>query len=281
MMRAFLAGLLGLLAAGSTAEAGVLDQARATGVLRLGYRVDAMPFSSTGPDGAPAGYSIALCKAVVDAVRAELKIDRLDVEWKTVSTTDRFERVAAGDVDMLCSADSVTLERRQQVDYSLLTFATGMGLLYRADGPQNFAELRGKTVGVRAGTSTEADLREAFAREQITDIAVVNVPSHEEGVARLAAGELSAYFADGAILLWYWLGSPQRDQLKLSSRSLSYEPYALVLPRGDPDFRLVVDRTLAGLYRSGAIEAIFAESFKGAEPAELVKALFRLEAIPQ
>ncbi len=272
----------GLLAAGwmGVAEAGVLDRARETGQLRLGYRVDAVPFSFTDATGLPAGYSIELCKSVVEAVRGATGRADLQVEWKQLGAEDRFESLERGETDILCSADSVTLGRRQRADFSLLTFVSGESLLYRADGPSSFEALSGQKVGVRAGTTTEADLRKGLEVARIT-AEVVPVQSHEEGVQRLAAGELAAYFGDGAILLFQLLKSPDRERLKMAERPLGIERYALPLPKGDEAFRLLVDRTLARLYRSGEIERVFVTAFgTGARPSELLKALYILGALP-
>ena len=86
---------------------------------------------------------------------------------------------------------------------------------------------------------------------------------------------------DGAILLFNWLQSPERDRLKLSELSLSNEPYALVMARGDDGFRLTVDRALARLYRSDRIEEIFQTSFGiRAKPSDLVRALYLLNGLP-
>ena len=271
--------VLATATATATAQAGVLDRARETRTIRLGYRLDAQPFSFTDPAGLPAGYSVALCTAVVGAVKAAVGQPELKVEWKLVGTEDRFAALARGDVDLLCSADSVTLGRRAEVDFSLFTFATGETLLYRANGPHDFAGLAGHKVGVRAGTNSEDALRKALAGAHLGAIEVVGVPSHADGIERLAKGEFAAYFGDGAILLWQWLQSPSRADLKIAERTFSIEPYALPLPKGDDEFRLLVDRTLAKLYRSGEIAGIFDATFKGAEPSPLVQAVYRLNGL--
>jgi polar amino acid transport system substrate-binding protein/glutamate/aspartate transport system substrate-binding protein len=272
----------GLLAAGwmGVAEADVLGRARETGQLRLGYRTDAVPFSFNDATGLPAGYSIELCKSVAEAVRGATGRADLQVEWKQVGAEDRFDVLARGEADLLCSADSVTLGRREQTDFSLLTFVSGQSLLYRADGPSTFEALSGQKVGVRAGTTTEADLRRGLEVARIT-AEIVPVQSHEEGVQRLASGELAAYFGDGAILLFQLLRSPDRARLKMAERPLGIELYALPLPKGDEAFRLLVDRTLARLYRSREIERVFIAAFgTEAKPSELLRALYILGALP-
>ncbi len=263
------------------AAAGVLDRAKDTGTIRLGYRADAVPFSFDDPTGLPAGYSVELCKSVVEAARTATGRADLRVEWRRLGTEDRFDALAHGEVDLMCSADTVTLGRREQVDFSLPTFVAGASLLYRADGPSSFEGLAGQKVGVRASTTTEDLLRKNLARSGI-DAEIVPVPSHDEGVRRLAAGELAAYFGDAPILLFQLVKSPDRQRLKLSEVTLDVEVYALALPKGDDAFRLLTDRTLARLYRSHEIERVFLASFgPEAHPSELMSALYILNALPE
>jgi len=266
--------------AAATADAGVLDRVKQSGTFTIGYRTDAMPFSFKTQLGEAAGYNVDLCKLVALEAKAALGLSRIDVRYVEVTAQDRFDKLARGEIDIECGASSVTLERRKTVDFSLLTFASGATLLYRADGPGSFEQLAGKKVGVHAGTTTEALLKDVIAKGGFKAM-LVAVPSHEEGVERLAKGDLAAYFGDGGILLFRWLSSPARDKLKMSDRTFSYEPYALVVPRGDDDFRLLVDGVLARLYRSGDIGRVFEAAFGKAQPSAKVRTLFELNALPQ
>ena len=270
-----------LLALGvSDAGAGVLDRARESGELRLAYRADAQPFSYVGSDGKAAGYSIDLCRAVGRAVATQIGNPNLKLVEVEVTATNRLDAVADGRADLLCEATSVTLSRREKLDFSMPTFATGATLLYPENGAKTFEDLAGKKVGVLAGSTTETGLRSALERANIS-AEIVTVPSHTDAIQKLASGEFAAYFGDGAILLYNLMHSPFRDRLKISDRVLSFEPYALALPRGDDDFRLAVDRALAGLSRSGEVGKLFENAFgAGAEPSNLVRAIWVLNGIP-
>ena len=103
----------------STASAQTLDRVRASGVLTIGYRVDARPFSFEEQAGEPSGFSIELCRAVGADIQAELGLNDLSIEYVPVSTEDRFQAVARGDVDILCGASTVTLARREIVSFSI------------------------------------------------------------------------------------------------------------------------------------------------------------------
>jgi ABC-type amino acid transport substrate-binding protein len=110
---------------------------------------------------------------------------------------------------------------------------------------------------------------------------MVPVADHKDGVKRLAGGELAAYFADRMILTALFLEAGSPANLRISKEHFSREPYALALARGDDEFRLLVDRALARLYRSGAIEGIFAKSFGKAKASDVLKALYVINALPE
>jgi polar amino acid transport system substrate-binding protein/glutamate/aspartate transport system substrate-binding protein len=262
-------------------QAAVLDRARETGELRIAYRADAEPFSYANAQGQAAGYSVDLCKAVARTVAQKVGKPDLKLVEVEVSATDRLDAVVGGKADILCEATTVTLSRRETLDFSLPTFATGATLLYPVDGAKSFEDLAGKKVGVLTGSTTETGLREALGRAKI-QAEVVTVPTHTDGIQMLASGELAAYFGDGAILLFNLMQSPFRDRLRVSDKVLSFEPYALALPHGDDAFRLVVDSTLAQLSRSGEVGKVFEAAFgPGATPSDLVRALWLLNAIPE
>ena len=170
--------------------------------------------------------------------------------------------------------------RRELVDFSLATFIDGASVMLMADGPGGFGELSGKNVGVRGGTTTEEGLRNTLKKLSV-DAKVVPVTTHGDGLSKLEKGELSAYFADRAILLFLAAGSASPEKLNVGADYFSLEPYALALQRGDESFRLLVDRALSRLYRSGAITRVFANSFGNAEPSDVLRSLYIINALPE
>jgi len=268
-------GFFLLLAAG--AEAATLDRIKQSGVINLGYRADAAPFSYVNKDGRVDGYSVTLCEAVAGAVRSQLGRDDIEINFVAVTAEDRFEAVQSGKIDLLCSADTITLARREIVDFSLMTFVTGSSVLFRKDGPADFASLAGKKVGVRAGTTTESGLKNALMDAGIAADVVV-VKDHEDGRRALEADEIAAYFADRAILILLAAGAKEPQNLALSNRFFSYEPYGLVMQRGDADFRLLVDAALVRLIRSQAMAKVYNATFGNSDMSDLLRAMYTLQA---
>jgi ABC-type amino acid transport substrate-binding protein len=279
-MRIFSAIVAVVLLAAQAAAAGTLDRIRSSGEFKIGYRTDAAPFAYLSEIGEPAGYQVDLCREVAAAAKEQLGLAALKVDYVKVTAEDRFEAVKEGRVDILCDPATVTLSRRAMVDFSLLTFVDGASVLFRVDGPQSFEALAGLKVGVHAGTTTEAELHKTLADLKI-NAEIVPVADHGDGLKRLESGELAAYFADRAILTFLLADSGAQDKLKLSERYFSQEPYALALAYGDNDFRLLVDRTLAKLYRSGAIASIFTKTFGKGRPSSILQVVYSVNALAE
>ena len=140
--------------------------------------------------------------------------------------------------------------------------------------------MAGKTIGVLADTTTEQALKNALADEGIA-ATVTPVTTHADGLTKLNSGELSAYFADRSILWVLQASSKAPDRLLLADRSLTIEPYALGLPRGDDDFRFEIDRALSGIYQSGEIVPILARTFGDKfQLSPMLQSLYLMSAIP-
>jgi ABC-type amino acid transport substrate-binding protein len=272
--------IVALLLLATGAQAQTLERVRESGTFRIGYRDDAAPFSYRNELGEAVGYSVELCRAIAVSVKQALGLSEIKLEYVPVTTEDRFQAVQDGRIDILCGATTQTLSRRELVDFSLFTFIDGAGVLLRANGPEDFEGLTGSKVGVRGATTTEDALRNTLARLSF-EVEVVTVASHKDGLAKLQAGEIQAYFADRAILLYLLLESGAED-LRVSDRQFTFEPYALALTRGDADFRLLVDRTLAGIYRTGLIDQLFTNAFgPNADQSAALQAVYLINALPE
>ncbi len=257
-----------------------LSKIKETGKLVIGFREDAPPFAFRDADGKPAGYSVELCQLIAERVTQVAERADLDVAYVAVPADKRLAMVESGEIDIECGASTDTLERRERVDFTLHTFVTGAEMLLKAGSAiDDLRDLKGKTVGVLQGTTTEAGLRAALAAQALTT-EVVTFDRHEQGLEALETDQIAAYFADRILLLGMVAKAMDASKLKLSGRFYSYEPYAFMIRRGDSGFRLVADTVLADTYRSGRIWPIYERWFHGARPSELLVALFVLQSLP-
>ena len=260
-------------------SAATLERIAETGVLRVGVRADAPPLSYLR-DGAPSGYSVALCDRLAERLAEQMARPPLIVEPVVVTTEDRFTALAEGRIDILCGAASMTLARRAEVDFSIPVYIDGASVLMRSGETVDFSALANRRIGVRAGTTTERNLIATLdATNMVAD--VVTVAEHAEGVARLLGRDVDAYFADQSILLFLMVGSGRAEELTLARNVLTIEPQALALPLGDAAFRLEVDRALSRMYRAGEIAALFDENFAPATMGDAMKALTLIAPIPE
>ena len=261
--------------------AATLDRVRESRVFRIGYRADAKPHSYRNDQGQPAGYVVDLCREVASAINVEVNQSRgnIQMSYVLVPADQRFEYVRDGKVDILCDPSSITIARREMVDFSLPTFLDGASVLYRVSRPvERYEDLNGKRVGVLVGTTTETTLREGLSAIR-ANATVVPVRDHRTGVGLLEEDKVDAYFADRAIIAAI-LYEGNRPGFALSKQYFSYETHGLALPRGDDAFRLLVDRTLARLYRSGRIESILAKTFGSVPSGEMLKTMYVINSLP-
>ena len=276
---------------------GTLDRIRAAGKIKLGYRADARPFSYRDDSGQPAGYSVALCQRIVEALKSEPGLGSVAAEWVPVTVEDRFRALQQGQIDLLCGADTVTLARRAEVSFSIPTFPGGIGALVRADAPARLREVlsgRGQTYhpvwrasatqalqsrafSAIAGTTSEKWLTERLRDLQvITSISPVN--SYETGIQALLDHRSDALFGERAVLLDAARRHASARDLTMVDRFFTFEPLALAFGRGNEDFRLLVDRTLSHLYGSGDLGGAFTKWF--GEPTETTLNFFRWNTLP-
>lgn len=262
---------------------GTLKKIKASGTLVIGHREASRPFSFVDDKGEAAGYSIDLCQRIAVAVKERLGLERLETRMVVLSAEDRIDKVADGTVDIECGNTTNTLSRQERVDFTNTVFITGAGLLARADGKiTTLGDLAGKAISVVAGTTTERALADRLAKG-LVDARVVTVKDHSEGIDALAAGRVDAHAGDQLVLIGLAKAAKEPGRFALLPELFSYEPYALMLRRNDADFRLVANRALAQLYRSGEIGPIYEKWFGdwGGRPSPLLLAMYALNSLPE
>jgi len=274
---------LGLSAVASAQDfTGTLKRVAESGEFRIGYVPDAPPMSFQDTNGKPTGYSIALCRFVAKAVKAAVGLDELELIYvPLILPEDRLSAVEDGTVDIECATTTVTLSRRERVDFTLMTFITGGAVLSTNEKPINsVAETSGKTVAVVKGTTTHSALREYISSNEFK-ITLRIIATHDEGMVLLDEGKVDGYASDRAMLVGRVFRSADRSKYAITRDVFSFEPYALMLHRGDTDFRLVADRALANLYGDARIRRLYHDWFgRYGEPmTPIIEAMFEFQAV--
>ena len=270
--------LLALIATNALA-ASTLERIRDRGAIVFAYRDGAAPFSFKDRDGRVSGYTVDLCTRVAQAIQRDLRLPALDVKWVAVDAADRIEAIASGRADAECGTTTITLSRMERVDFSIPIFVDGGALAVRAQSPvKRLADLDGRRVAVIPGTTTEHALKAALGVADAKP-SVVNVSKPEEGAAALREGRVDAYAGDRIVLTQMMLRSG--EALALLPDDFSLEPYAIMVRRNDPDFRLAVNRALVAMYKQGDIDTVFQHWLAPlGKPSPLLNAMFYLNALP-
>jgi len=225
--------------------AGTLKKVRSAGVIALGYRESSLPFSYLNRRQQPIGYSIDLCREVVEETATEL--DGMDVKINLVPVTpaNRFEKVKSGEVDLECGSTTNSVQRQKEVAFSPIFFVAGTKLMVPKPSPvRSYRDLAGKTAVVTAGTTNEAALR-TLSDKQKLGINIITAPDHAQSLEKLVSGAVDAFASDDVLLYGFIATAKSASDMKVVGEYLSYDPYGLVFRRDDPAFAAVVERTFA------------------------------------
>ncbi len=293
LCRAVAAGAL-LLA--TTAGAQTLERVQQNGVINVGYLSGNAPFSDN-VGGRPAGYAVDICNHVIDALKARVERSDLQVNYVAGTEHDSLISVAEGRVDLFCGPIAESLKARETVSFSTPIFAGGIGAVVRKDAPADLMKvLNGEivntgptwratinrgianhTYAVRIGTITADEVREKI-RQLGVIVKVVEVATSAEGVQAVQGGKADAFFDDRRDLESAVKLAGGDKKLILIQRYFTVGPYAMVLARGDEDFRLAVDTAISGLMDSPEFIALFAKYF--GPPSEQAKLLIHAYSLP-
>jgi glutamate/aspartate transport system substrate-binding protein len=262
---------------------GTLAKIKKTGVITLGYRDASIPFSYIGPDNKPTGYSIDLCLRIVDAIKSELSLPSLRINLVPVTAQTRVPLLTNGTIDLECGSTTHTLTRAQQVDFLSTTFITGSRLVVkRASGLKEIEDFKGRVVAVGAGSSNERVAEELNAQKSL-GYKIVSAKDLSQAWLALETDRADAFLGDDVILHGFVARSKKPDDYVITGKFLSFDPYGIMIRRDESAFRLVANKTLAQLFRSGEIKEIYKRWFDQINmPLQpLLETAFEIQAFPE
>jgi glutamate/aspartate transport system substrate-binding protein len=232
---------------------GTLAKARAAGAVTLAYRESSVPFSYLNARGEPVGYSIELCKKLVEAMGETLGRE-LGLKWLPVTSETRMAAIVSGKADLECGSTTSNLERQKQVAFSPVIFVAGTKLLVkRGSEVRSYRNLAGKTVVVTAGTTNDQAMQ-AIARRFKIDMKIVREKDHATSYARLESGKADAFATDDVLLYGLLAQHKAQKRYQVVGEFLSYDPYGIMFRRNDPQLAALVNRAFHDLAEDGEIE---------------------------
>jgi glutamate/aspartate transport system substrate-binding protein len=268
MKRSIVFALAAGLAVGLSAPADsqeledTLKKVRESGVITIGHRDSSLPLSYLDDKLQPVGFSIELCKHVVEAVKAKLGLANLNVKYNPVTSATRIPLVANGTVDIECGSTANMTSRQKQVGFSYTFFVPQFKWITRANRDIKSADdLRGKTVAVTAGTNTALFVNKMNNEEKL-GMNIMQGKDHAESFLLVETGRASAWMEDDILIAGFRANAKNPADFTLLDKAYPSDPYALMLRKDDRQFKTLVDATLAELMRSGEFEKLYTRWFE-------------------
>jgi len=231
---------------------GTLAKARSSGAVTLAYREASVPFSYLSR-GQPVGYSIELCRKLVEAASEAVGRD-LEIKWLPVTSETRIEAIVSGKADLECGSTTNNLERQKQVAFSPTIFVSGTKLMVAKGSPiKSFRDLRGRTVAVTSGTTNEKAMRD-LAQKFNLDVRLVALRDHADSFAQVVSGKSDAFATDDVLLYGLIAEHKMQGRYLVIGEFLSYDPYGIMFRRGDAQFAALVVETFRALAADGELE---------------------------
>lgn len=245
---------------------GTLKKVKDTGSITVGYRESSIPFSYLDNNGKPIGYAMELCGKVVDAVKADLKMPDLKVNYAPVTSSNRIPLLENGTIDLECGSTTNSVARQKQVSFGPTYFVINVTAAVKKDsGINDFAQLGGKNIVTTSGT-TAVPLLKKYEKTKDMDFKEIYGKDHAESFLLMADGRAAAFVMDDILLAGQIANSKDPSAYKILPGSLRQEPYSMMLRKDDPQFKALVDKTIDGVMKSGDINKIYAKWFTSPIP---------------
>jgi glutamate/aspartate transport system substrate-binding protein len=249
------------LALPAAAQEGTLKKIKDSGSITIGHRDASIPLSYLDDKGQPIGYAMDLCHRIVDAVKADLKMPKIEVKYQLVTSANRIPLMANGTIDLECGSTTNNAERQQQVWFTMTHFVTANKFVSKKSAKLNKLEdLKGKTVASTAGTTNIKQLTQLNADKNL-NINIVSANGHPEAFQMVESGRAAAFVMDDILLYGLVANSKKPKDFAISKDALSVEPYGIMVRKDDVAFKKVVDAAMTKIYKSGEGAKIYAKWF--------------------
>jgi glutamate/aspartate transport system substrate-binding protein len=246
----------------SAQQGGTLEKIQKTGSITIGHRDASVPFSYYDDKQQPVGYAMDLCLRIVDAVRTELKLPKLDVKYQLVTSANRIPLMANGTIDLECGSTTNNVARQKEVAFTITHFLTATRVVSKkASKIGSVEDLKGKTLTSTSGTTNIKQLTE-LNNEKKMGMSIIPANGHSEAFQMVETGRAVGFAMDDILLYSLVAASRSPSDYVISEFALSLpEPYGIMMRRDDPAFKKVVDNAMTQVMKSGAINAIYEKWF--------------------
>ena len=245
----------------------VMARIRSAQTVTLGYRESAFPFSYSLA-GKPVGYAVDLCLLLVDAIRQQPGMAKINVAYVPVTPENRIAAIVDGRADLECGSTTNNAERRLKVAFTIPHFYSSVKMLVRADsGIKNWSDLSGRKVVTTKGTNTIHLLVDRDKARALT-MTMIESASHDNSFKMLENKEVDAFVMGDAMLYGMRAGKPVPASFAVVGDSLLTEPYAIMLDKDDPAFAALMDKSMAAIILGGQLNKIYTKWFNSPIPPD-------------
>ncbi|MDM0040699.1 transporter substrate-binding domain-containing protein [Variovorax sp. J22G21] len=241
---------------------GTLKKLADTGTIALGVRENQVPFAYVDDNQKVIGFTVDICKALVDSLKADAGIKALQVELKPVTAQTRLALLGNGTIDLDCASVSNNAERQKQVSFSNTFFLTATAFAAKkSSNLKSIADLAGKTVVAVPGTNHMVILNEMNQKQNL-NMRIVSAKDQPEAFLMLSTGRAAALVSDDVLLASVIASAKNPEDYLISPDILTPPaPYGLVMRRDDPQFKAAVDKALTAYLTSPAAKANYDKWF--------------------
>lgn len=251
----------------ASAATNTLDKLRAGKPLLVGYVDQNLPFStSRGSPDQPEGFTVDMCKLVVEQMKKDLQLPNIAVQYRVVTFDTRFTALDSNEIDLECASSTVTRARLEKYRFTPSFYVTGVRLLVpKGSTAQSLDQFTGKTIAVVANTTGESIVRK---QNELASLKL-NLKVYENtdaAVAAVANKEADAFPFDEILLYAFISAIPDGNKkLDVVGRFLSVEPYGLMMRLNDEAFESAVSGALAEVLASRTAVETYDRWFRNAK----------------
>jgi glutamate/aspartate transport system substrate-binding protein len=254
------------LATAASAQEGTLKKIKDSGSITIGHRDASIPFSYYDDKQQVVGYAVDLCHRIVDAVKTELKMPKLETKYQLVTSANRIPLMANGTIDLECGSTTNNLERQKQVWFTITHFVTANRWVSKKSAKlHKLSDLKGKTIVSTAGTTNIKQITELNGQQNL-GMNIISANGHPEAFQMVETGRAVAFVMDDILLYSLAAQSRSPKDYEISPEALSVEPYGIMLRKDDSAFKKVVDAAMTNVYKSGEINKIYDKWFQKPVP---------------
>jgi glutamate/aspartate transport system substrate-binding protein len=246
---------------------GTLKKIKDDKTIVLGYRESSIPWSYVDSStNKVVGYSYETALQIVDAIKRELGMPDLQVRQIPITAQNRIPLMLNGTIDLECNGTTNTAERRRQVAFSNTIAITQTQLLTKkTSGVRRMSDLAGKSVVVTAGSTSERYMR-TFVQQKGMDTNVISSKDHSQAFLMLQSDRVAAFFMDRDVLSALLSKARDAADYALVGEPQTREALACMLRKDDPQFKALIDKTIAGMQTSGKSEKLYNRWFMNPIP---------------